>query len=196
MTLILASASPRRRELLSRLCGDFRVQPADIDESQRPGEQAEAYVRRMAREKALAIARHPAGGYPVLGADTAVVIDGAILGKPADREDARRMMRSLSGRVHEVFSAVALQLSETVVMERLNVTQVTFSTLDNAWIEACCDNGEPMDKAGAYAIQGLAAQKIPRIAGSYTCVMGLPLFETAELLHSAGLGAGFGVNAN
>jgi septum formation protein len=185
--MILASASPRRRELLNQIGVAFRVIVADIDESVREGEGAGDYVCRMAREKSLEVHRRESVTEPVLGADTAVVVNGRILGKPVDREDAIRLLESLSARTHEVWSAVALVLPGGKLLECLNVTRVTFSELDGAWIESYCDSGDPMDKAGAYGVQGMAAQKISHLEGSYSGVMGLPLHETAEILQEAGI---------
>jgi septum formation protein len=165
----------------------YQVIVADIDESVRAGEGAREYVCRMAREKALEVHRRDGVAAAVLGADTAVVVNGRILGKPVDREDAIRMLEGLSGRTHEVWSAVALVLPGGGIRERLNITRVTFSKLDRAWIEAYCDSGDPMDKAGAYGVQGIAAQKISHMEGSYSGVMGLPLHETAEILQEAGI---------
>lgn len=183
--LVLASASPRRRELLSTLVPEFRVQPADVDESPLDDESPDDHVMRLARLKARAVfGRFP--GARVLGSDTVVVIDGTILGKPGDADDARRMLGRLSGRDHQVMSAVALagQEGETVA---LNVTRVFFESFPKDWIDAYVESGEPMDKAGAYAVQGGAAAWIPRLEGSYSGVMGLPLFETAGLLRQAGV---------
>ncbi len=185
--LILASSSPRRRELLNQIGMTYQVIVADIDESIQPGEGAGEYVCRMAREKALEVHRRDGVTVAVLGADTAVVVNGRIFGKPVDREDAIRMLEHLSGRTHEVWSAVVLVSPEGGLRERLNITRVTFSALDRAWIESYCDSGEPMDKAGAYGVQGIAAQKISHIEGSYSGVMGLPLYETAEILQAAGV---------
>ena len=185
--LILASSSPRRRELLNQIGMAYQVIVADIDESVRPGEDAGDYVCRMAREKALEVQRRDGVTVSVLGADTAVVVNGRILGKPVDREDAFRMLEGLSGRTHEVWSAVALVSPGGGLRERLNITRVTFSELDRAWIGRYCDSGEPMDKAGAYGVQGIAAQKISHMEGSYSGVMGLPLHETAEILQEAGV---------
>ena len=185
--LILASSSPRRRELLNQVGMAYQVIVADIDESIQPGEGAGEYVCRMAREKALEVHRRDGVTVAVLGADTAVVVNGRILGKPVDREDAIRMLEHLSGRTHEVWSAVALISPGGGLRERLNITRVTFSVLDRAWIESYCDSGEPMDKAGAYGVQGIAAQKISHMEGSYSGVMGLPLHETAEILQAAGV---------
>lgn len=183
--VILASASPRRHELLAQIGVRFRVVVADVDERVLPGESPADYVVRVARDKALAVREREGGSLPVLGADTSVVLGHDILGKPADPDEASAMLRRLSGRVHEVFSAVALALPSGEVRDRLNVTRVTFATLDPAWIAAYCGTGDPMDKAGAYGVQGRAAEKITRIEGSFFGVMGLPLCETAELLRAA-----------
>ena len=185
--MILASSSPRRRELLKQIGVDFRIIVADIDETIREGECARDYVCRMAREKAREVHRHDSVTVPVLGADTTVVVNGSILGKPVDREDAIRLLESLSSRTHEVWSAVALLIPGGKMLECLNITRVTFSELDRTWIESYCDSGDPMDKAGAYGVQGMAAQKISHLEGSYSGVMGLPLHETAEILQEAGI---------
>ena len=185
--MILASSSPRRRELLNQIGVDFRIIVADIDETIREGECARDYVCRMAREKALEVHRHDSVTVPVLGADTTVVVNGSILGKPVDREDAIRLLENLSARTHEVWSAVALLIPGGKMLECLNITRVTFSELDRKWIESYCDSGDPMDKAGAYGVQGMAAQKISHLEGSYSGVMGLPLHETAEILQEAGI---------
>lgn len=184
--LILASASPRRRELLAVLSPDFDIDPADIDEASHPGEGPERYVRRISEDKACRVAvRHP--GAWVLGSDTAVVLEGRILGKPGDRAEARSMLRSLSGRSHEVFSAVALVRGDSAPDTRVNRTRVEFAALPADWIEAYANSGDCDDKAGAYAIQGAPAGWIQAIHGSYSGVVGLPLFETAELLRAANL---------
>jgi septum formation protein len=133
----------------------------------------------------LAVQLREAGALPVLGADTAVVLDGCILGKPGSRTEAAEMLGRLSGRSHEVYSAVALARGPREVDHRLNVTRVSFAQLEPRWIEAYIDTGDPMDKAGAYGVQGRAAAKIVRIDGSFSGVMGLPLFETCELLQCA-----------
>jgi septum formation protein len=185
--LILASSSPRRWDLLSQLGLTYEVIVADINESTRRGEDVEKYVCRMAREKAFEVHRRDGITAAVLGADTAVVVNGHILGKPVDREDAIHMLEDLSGRTHEVWSAVALVLPGGELHEHLNITRVTFSELDRSWIEFYCDSGDPMDKAGAYGVQGIAAQKISHLDGSYSGVMGLPLHETAEILQAAGV---------
>jgi septum formation protein len=183
--IVLASGSPRRRDLLRQIGIDFRVVVADIEEKSLADEDPGEFVLRMAREKALAVMRTEGAGLPVLGSDTAVILDGQILGKPVNRDHAIAMLSSLSGKTHEVFSAVAVVLSETEIHQALNVTRVTFSNLDQGWIETYCDTGDPMDKAGAYGVQGKAAEKISRIEGSFYGVMGLPLYETAQLLKRA-----------
>ena len=180
--IVLASSSPRRRDLLRQIGVAFRVIPADVDEAVLPGEQPADYVLRVARDKAAAVRALTDGARPVLAADTAVVLDGTILGKPVDRAEAIAMLRQLSDRTHEVFSAVALQSGPGRAAHRVNITRVTFAPLESAWIEAYCDSGEPMDKAGAYGVQGAAATRIIRIEGSFSGVMGLPLYETSELL--------------
>jgi septum formation protein len=182
----LASASPRRRELLSQLGVDFDVVPARVDESPRPGEEAPHYVRRVALDKGrTARAMRDGHAAPLLAADTAVVVDGDVLGKPRDREDAANMLARLSGREHEVLTAVAV-LAATREEIALNCTAVRFRPLDADEIDAYWRSGEPVGKAGGYAIQGLAAVFIAEIRGSYSGVMGLPLFETARLLSAFG----------
>jgi septum formation protein len=195
--LILASASPRRSELLRQIGIAHRIVPADIDESALPGESLEACVRRLAAQKALSVqaaaassqAASGAALLPVLGADTVVVIDGELLGKPRDREDALRMLRRLSGRSHQVLSAVALALpGSRPVRCLLCRSEVRFRSLGEQECAVYCDSGEPLDKAGAYAIQGRAAVFVEQLQGSYSGVMGLPLLETASLLGEAGIG--------
>jgi septum formation protein len=186
-SLILASGSPRRRELLDQIGVSYHVIAADIDESCITGERPDRYVERMAREKAWSVKLREEYHLPVLAADTAVVIDGHILGKPTDRKQAGDMLRELSGCTHEVWSAVALLLDSNDIRECINCTRVTFAPLSPGWIEAYCATPEPMDKAGAYGVQGRAAQKISILEGSYSSVMGLPLFETSEMLAAVGL---------
>ncbi len=188
--IYLASGSPRRRELLAQLGVSFELLITDIDESLRSDEAADAYVRRMATEKArAALGQMPARRAPVLGADTTVVVDRHILGKPADREAAATMLRRLSGGDHEVLTAVAIvdgegaEKRDTVAVSR---TIVTFRALTDAEIDGYWATGEPRDKAGGYGIQGLGAIFIEAIHGSYSGVMGLPLFETAHLLNGFG----------
>ena len=181
----LASNSPRRRELLAQIGVPHVVTAAHIDESTLPGEAPVDYVQRMARSKALTVWRHDSS-LPVLAADTSVVLDAAIFGKPLDSADCIRMLATLSGRTHQVLTAVALASDKEVAL-RLSVSDVRFRTLTTEECAAYWDTGEPRDKAGAYAIQGKGAVFIQSIAGSYSGVMGLPLFETAELLRAAGI---------
>lgn len=189
LQIVLASASPRRRELLAQIGVEFTVNPADIDETVRAGEVPENYVLRMAITKAqqdFATLAEPAFAHRlVLGADTAVVIDRQILGKPRDQADAEYMLACLSGRTHRVLSAVAVS-DGTRTESRLSVTAVTFRTLRPGEGLAYWQSGEPCDKAGAYAIQGRGAVFVSELQGSYTGVVGLPLFETAELLEMFG----------
>ena len=186
-SIILASASPRRRELLKQLAVNFQVAAADIDESYIQGETPRDYVMRLSREKAMAGFEQSGGGLPVMGSDTIVLLDGEILGKPESRQEAETMLQRLSGNTHEVYSGVALVVNPEYVLDTLNITAVTFGKMPLAWIKQYCRTEEPMDKAGAYAVQGATGQYIHRIEGSYSGVMGLPLFETAELLRRAGL---------
>jgi septum formation protein len=183
--LCLASVSPRRRELLSQIGVAHIVAGADIDETALPGEAPRDYVLRLAREKALAIRR---GGQrlAVLGADTTVVLNGKIFGKPRDRADGIRMLSELSGRSHEVLTAIALAGSEGVA-ERLSASRVRFRNVSQEECAAYWETGEPRDKAGGYAIQGFGAVFVESLSGSYSGVMGLPLFETGELLRAAGI---------
>jgi septum formation protein len=193
--LVLASASPRRSELLTQAGYRFRVHPAHIPEDPLPGEDPIVYVTRLAREKAEAVYRElTAGGdskeeradgqsLAVLGADTTVTLDNTILGKPVDASDAARMLRMLSGRTHRVITSVALVTAAGVEVAA-EATAVRFLTLSDAEIADYVAGGEPMDKAGAYAIQGHAARWIPRIEGCYFNVMGLPLALVSSLLES------------
>lgn len=183
-SLVLASASPRRLELLRQIGIEPQVLPVQVEEIPRPHESPADYVRRVALDKALAAAeRRPEA--PVLGADTEVVADGAVFGKPSDAEDCARMLRHLSGRVHRVLSAVAL-LWKGRRYQAMSTTLVHFRPLGEAEIAAYWASGEPAGKAGGYAIQGRGAVFVRRIEGSYSGVVGLPLCETAELLHLAG----------
>jgi septum formation protein len=181
--LVLASASPRRRELLWQIGVPHRIAIADIDERQRGGESAGDCVQRLALAKATALWQQ---GLPVLGADTAVVLDGEMLGKPRDRPGALAMLARLSGRSHRVLTAVAL-VDERGSELRLSDSEVEFRALEAAECARYWDSGEPRDKAGGYAIQGWGAAFVRRLRGSYSGVMGLPLFETAELLDAAGI---------
>ena len=186
--IYLASGSPRRAELLQQIGVPFKVIRVDLDETAGAGEAPLAYVSRLAGAKADAgwqRSRDPAQA-PVLAADTAVVLDGRILGKPKDMDDAMAMLRDLSGRTHEVLTAIAFRTalgSKTAVSR----SSVTFRPIDAGEARRYWETGEPLDKAGAYAIQGYAAVFIADIKGSYSGVMGLPLFETARLLASAGV---------
>ena len=202
-SLYLASKSPRRRELLTTIgVKDFDVMPvgmADVltfvegDEEQLPGETAADYVVRTAKEKALAaLAKIRAEGRtpaPVLAADTVVSLDGTVLGKPADRNEARDFMQRLSGRTHEVRTAVWVGTDAENLASAVSVSRVTFTSLSEEQIERYIATDEPYDKAGGYGIQGLAGLFIARIEGSYTGIMGLPVFETGNLLHPLGLTA-------
>jgi septum formation protein len=182
--LILASASPRRRELLTQAGYIFDIEAADIDETPRAGEQPGAYVERLAAEKASAILeKHTEfhGRLIVLGADTTVVCDGEILGKPIDVEDAKRMLRRLSGRTHQVLTGIAAATREGTT-SAVESTEVVFSDIQEAELERYCATREPLDKAGAYGIQAYAARWIPRIDGDYFNVMGLPIARVVGLL--------------
>lgn len=185
--LILASASPRRRELLATLGVDFCCHPADIDESVRQGEVPQDYVLRMAEEKGAVIAATQGrGGQPVLAADTTVVLDGDILGKPLDHRDAMEILSRLSGRSHMVITAICLK-SNSGLHLRSVATEVSFVSLEPQVCEAYLATEEPWDKAGSYAIQGLGGAFVREIRGSYSNVVGLPLAETWELLHKNGI---------
>lgn len=194
--LYLASQSPRRQELLTQMGISFDVLAADIDESVKENESAQDYVIRLAIEKALAgcnlVSQETSA---VLGSDTSVVINGEILGKPENHYDAKRMLELLSGKTHQVMTAVALAIpvknnatvEEYELTSRINVSDVTFKVLSDSEIEQYVASGECDDKAGSYAIQGLAAAFITHLSGSYSGVMGLPLFETVQLLNKAGI---------
>jgi septum formation protein len=202
--LVLASASPRRRQLLAQAGFTFEVRPAHIPEDPWPGEDPIAYVTRLAREKAQVVFDQITANaasevvdastrgaidlqsLAVLGADTTVTLDGQILGKPEDAEDAGRILRMLSGRSHRVVTGVAL-VTQVAVEVAAEVTAVRFLTLSDEEIAAYIATGEPMDKAGAYGIQGLAARWIPRVEGCYFNVMGLPLALVATMLESRGI---------
>ena len=183
--LVLASQSPRRRELLQQLGLAFEVLPAHTDEAVLDGEPPRDYVLRVAREKARAVQ-----GEVVLAADTAVVLGGAILGKPEDPDDARRMLRALSGSRHAVLTGVCVRRAgagPAVELERIVSTEVVFAPLSGPAIEWYVATGEPLDKAGAYAIQGAGGAFVTEIRGSVSNVVGLPLVETAALLALAGI---------
>ena len=179
--LVLASASPRRRSLLEQLGIPLRIDPAHLDENVREGEPAEQYVLRLAREKAEAVhVRHL--NDIVLAADTSVVLEGRVLGKPRTPEEALEMLRALSGRTHQVMTAVAV----AGVGARCVTASVTFAAASESALRWYVSTGEPMDKAGAYAVQGIGGFLVERIEGSYSTVVGLPLVETLALLREAG----------
>ena len=179
--LVLASASPRRRALLEQLGIELRIDPAHLDENVRAGEEAERYVVRLAREKAEAVqVRHP--NATVLGADTSVVVDGVVLGKPGSEDEALSMLRKLSGRTHQVMTAVAVAGAGA----RCVTAEVTFTAATEAALRWYVSTGEPLDKAGAYAVQGIGGFLVERIEGSHSAVVGLPLVETLALLREAG----------
>lgn len=196
--IYLASKSPRRRELLRQVGIEFEIlllreiggRTGEVCEDPLPAEVPDVYVQRIAREKAesgwnaVQMRRLPLR--PVLAADTTVTIDGRILGKPTGSDDAMDMLRSLSGRTHEVLTAVAV-ITNGKLSAALSRSEVTFRELDQQALRAYCLSNEPYDKAGSYAVQGRAAQFISHISGSYSGIMGLPLFETAELLNKAGI---------
>ena len=189
MRLVLASASPRRRELLADLGLAFEVRPANIDETVRAGESGTTYVERLAREKALAVA---APDELVLAADTTVDLDGDLLGKPVDAEDARTLMRRLSDSTHHVHTGVAavtfdVDRSTPRVLSTVVTTAVTFAPVPDEWIDWYIDTGEPFDKAGGYGMQGAAAIFVHRIDGSPSNVIGLPLDAVAALVRRVGI---------
>jgi len=186
--IYLASQSPRRRELLEQIGIYPKVVAVDIDECPHANEAPAEYVIRLALEKAKAAnsTLNKDESLPVLAADTSVVIDNKILGKPASRDEALAMMQQLSGRTHNVLTGVAL-INNKETKSRLSVNHVTFRPVSETEALAYWDSGEPQDKAGGYAIQGIGAMFISRLEGSYSGVMGLPLFETTELLRSAGV---------
>ncbi|HPF25973.1 MAG TPA: nucleoside triphosphate pyrophosphatase [Steroidobacteraceae bacterium] len=182
--LCLASASPRRQSLLRQIGVPFVVDVADLDESQQRDEAPDAYVERLARAKALAVWERRAGDLPVLGADTTVVVDGAILGKPSDQQEAVTMLARLSARQHVVLTSIAL-MSSAGLRQRTSLSKVSFRATTAAERQAYWRSGEPVGKAGGYAVQGFGAVFIESLQGSYSGVMGLPLHETAELLRVA-----------
>jgi septum formation protein len=182
--LVLASASPRRAELLRQLGLEFTVRALDVDETQRPGETVDAMVQRLALTKAEVAARGES--LPVLGADTAVVIDDVLLGKPADRAEGLRMLSLLSGRTHEVLTAVAVVRGDRGEV-RLSRSRVTFRQITRDEAEAYWTTDEPRDKAGGYGIQGIGGIFAERIEGSYSGIVGLPLAETEALLQAFGV---------
>lgn len=184
MRLVLASRSPRRAELLRAAGIEFMVRAAEVDETPRAGEMPRDYVLRVAEEKARAVAADE--GEVVLAADTTVVLGGEIMGKPRDAADAARMLRTLSGERHEVITGICLRRGDAVARD-LASTAVWFTPLGDAEIADYVASGEPMDKAGAYGIQGLASRFIERIDGSYTNVVGLPVALTYRRLREFGV---------
>src|SRR5262245_8291896 len=186
--VILASASPRRRELLALVGIDYEVRPANIDESYLPGETPREHAERLARGKASAF---DASDAVTIGSDTIVVVDGDVLGKPRDRAHAREMLRRLSGRSHVVMTGVAVRWKDRVV-SGIEEVGVTFRDLSDDEIERYIDTGEPMDKAGAYGIQGYGATIVTRVDGDYFAVMGLALNLLVRLMRDCGLGYDFG----
>jgi nucleoside triphosphate pyrophosphatase len=189
--VILASASPRRRELLRLVGIDHEVRPADIDESYYAGEQPAAHAERLARGKAETIAVAAGSDVVTIGSDTIVVVDGDVLGKPRDREQAKEMLRRLSGRSHVVMTGVAVSWRGTT-LSGVEEVGVTFRPLSDDDIDRYIDTGEPMDKAGAYGIQGFGATIVERVDGDYFAVMGLALNRLARLLRGVGLRYDFG----
>jgi septum formation protein len=183
--IILASASPRRKELLSQINIIPIIHPVDLDETPLPDEKPLAYVQRLAAEKSALCEATLTTRLPVLAADTAVVIDDWIMGKPKNQEDGIAMLTRLSGRTHQVYSAVSLRGKQH--WQTASVTEVTFRNLTESEMLAYWHIGEPADKAGGYAIQGLGSVFVASIKGSYSGVMGLPLFETVELLAKQGI---------
>ena len=185
MKLILASQSPRRKELLSQLGVSFETCPADIDETPLASELPEEYVVRMAVEKAQVISNRFPESW-ILGSDTSVILDGVIMGKPENETDALNMLSSLSGKTHQVLTAVAL-VCQQQVKTRLVSTDVVFRDISPELAKAYWETGEPADKAGSYGIQGMGGMLVRSIEGSYSSVVGLPLAETADLLMDIGI---------
>lgn len=187
MRFVLASGSPRRRELLSGIGLPFEVMVSDLEEEREEGERAEAYVERLAIDKAAAIAERVPDAW-VLAADTVVYLDGEVLEKPLSRSDAIRMLSAIAGREHTVFTGVALRNIATAYSDTcVTASRVRVVALSDREIEWYVDTGEPMDKAGAYAIQGIGAMFIESVDGNYSNVVGLPLSEVFSMLKRAGL---------
>ncbi|MGE0683783.1 MAG: nucleoside triphosphate pyrophosphatase [Candidatus Binatia bacterium] len=185
-TLILASASPRRRQLLQEAGAAFTVRPSNTEELVFPGESPDEYALRIAREKAQEVARHSTGDW-ILGADTIVEINGLVLGKPKDVEDGARMLRLLSGRTHQVKTAFTiLDGAGQVKAQQVVTSRVTFKALSDEQIREYLATGEPFDKAGAYAVQGIGAALVDHVEGSYTNVVGLPVAEVLVVLRALG----------
>lgn len=184
--LVLASGSPRRRELLAGLGLTFEVRPVDVDETPRDGEPAEPYVLRLAETKARAASAGSPSGEVILAADTIVVVDGELLGKPRDRDHARGMLARLSGRTHQVLTGVAVGNAGGGLSTVVEITRVVFHRLSTAEIDWYVASDEPLDKAGSYAVQGLGALFVERIDGNYSNVVGLPLPAVYRLLSRVG----------
>ncbi|MGZ8189849.1 MAG: Maf family protein [Methylococcaceae bacterium] len=183
--IILASASPRRKELLDQIQVNYVVYPVDLDETPLTDEMPLAYVQRIAAEKSAACAAQLNTELPVLAADTAVVLDKLIMGKPKNQQDALAMLKLLSGKTHQVYTAISLRGREH--SQAVSITEVTFRELSEREILAYWQSGEPFDKAGSYAIQGKGGLFVASIKGSFSGVVGLPLFETAQLLLQQGI---------
>jgi len=183
--IILASASPRRKELLDQIKVNYKVHPVDLDETPLPDEAPLDYVKRMAAEKSAACLAQLNTEIPVLAADTVVVLGCAIMGKPKNQADALAMLTQLSGKTHLVYSAISLRGREHG--QAVSITEVTFRCLTEQEIVNYWHTGEPLDKAGSYAIQGMGGMFVEAIKGSFSGVVGLPLFETAELLSKQGI---------
>ena len=183
--IILASASPRRKELLDQIKVIYKIHPVDLDETPLPNEAPLDYVQRLAAEKSAACLAQLNTETPVLAADTAVVLGCVIMGKPKDQADALAMLTQLSGKTHQVYSAISLRGREH--SQAVSITEVTFRRLTEREILDYWNTGEPLDKAGSYAIQGMGGMFVKSIKGSFSGVVGLPLFETAELLSKQGI---------
>ena len=183
--IILASASPRRKELLDQIKVSYEVYPVDLDETPLSNESPRDYVLRLAAEKSAACLAQLKPHIPVLAADTAVILENMILGKPKDQADALAMLTLLSGKTHQVYSAISLRGREH--SQAISITEVTFRRLTKREILDYWRSGEPVDKAGSYAIQGMAGAFVESIKGSFSGVVGLPLFETAKLLSEQGI---------
>ena len=183
--IILASASPRRKELLDQIKVIYKVYPVDLDETPLPNEAPLDYVQRLAAEKSAACKAQLNTEIPVLAADTAVCWEGVIMGKPKNQSDCLAMLMQLSGKTHQVYSAISLRGREHT--QAVSITEVTFRCLTGREILAYWHSGEPVDKAGSYAIQGMGGVFVESIKGSFSGVVGLPLFETAELLSKQGI---------
>ena len=183
--IILASASPRRKELLDQIKVSYQVHPVDLDETPLPNEKPLEYVQRLAAEKSAACVTRLKTDLPVLAADTAVILGDIIMGKPKDQADAVAMLSQLSGKTHQVYSAISLRGYEH--NQAVSITEVTFRHLTRQEILAYWLTGEPLDKAGSYAIHGRGGMFVESIVGSFSGVVGLPLFETAQLLSKQGI---------